>query len=59
MAQLVTMTVEVRGAAFAGFLTRAARPMSEIVHLFTPRGAELMCVGIAVLIPKLIRVKAR
>jgi hypothetical protein len=50
MAQLVPMTVEVRGAAVARFVVWAAGPMSKIIRLVTPRGAELMCVGIAALI---------
>jgi len=58
MAQLVTTTVEVRGVASAKLLVRIAGPLAMLVSLVSPRTSDALLVGIAGLVPKLIRCKA-
>jgi len=58
MARLVTATVELRGVASAKLLVRIAGPLAKLVSLASPRASRALLIGIAGLVPKLIRCKA-
>lgn len=58
MAQLVTVTVEVKGVRLAKLLVRAACPLIKVVRLISPRASTAIACITMTLIPKLIRVRA-